>query len=344
MREFNGYKKGINLGGWLSQCGEKNYNDAHYNSFIKEEDISRIAGWGVDHVRLPIDYNVLQTEDGAFIESGFRYVDNCIEWCRKNNLKMVFDIHKAKGYVFDNPEYMMFFDDVGLQDQFVALWEEIIRRYAGYKDMMAFELLNEITDISFAKKWNAIADRTVKAIRKIDQDVRIIIGGIYNSSIYGMLLLDPPADENIVHTIHVYSPMIFTHQSASWISQIPKGYQISYPDLVSKYREESLRIFGNNFESEFKDLNETMMNEKYFEKLLKQAVDRANEVNVPVYCGEYGVIENASPKDQLSWYQDINAAFCKFDMARAAWSYKQMDFGLSDERLSAILPEIKKYF
>ena len=38
MRNFEGFKKGINLGGWLSQCRDK-YNEEHYGSFITEADI-----------------------------------------------------------------------------------------------------------------------------------------------------------------------------------------------------------------------------------------------------------------------------------------------------------------
>ena len=52
MRDFKGYLKGINLGGWLSQCGKK-YNEEHYNTFITKKDIDLIASWGMDHVRLP---------------------------------------------------------------------------------------------------------------------------------------------------------------------------------------------------------------------------------------------------------------------------------------------------
>ena len=36
LKEFKGYKKGIDLGGWLSQC---HHTYEHYDSFIKEEDI-----------------------------------------------------------------------------------------------------------------------------------------------------------------------------------------------------------------------------------------------------------------------------------------------------------------
>ena len=63
MRNFDGFYKGIDLGGWISQCG-KNYNDELYSSFISEKDIEKIASMGLDNVRMPVDYNVIQTDDG----------------------------------------------------------------------------------------------------------------------------------------------------------------------------------------------------------------------------------------------------------------------------------------
>ena len=67
-RDFAGFKKGVNLGGWLSQCVGGNYTDEYYSTFITKEDVDRIASWGCDHVRLPIDYNVIQTDDGDMID------------------------------------------------------------------------------------------------------------------------------------------------------------------------------------------------------------------------------------------------------------------------------------
>ncbi len=343
MKVFEGYKKGVNLGGWLSQCGEDNYTEEHYNSFIKEEDIKTIASWGLDHVRMPVDYNVLESEDGVFDEKGFKHVDDCISWCKKYNLKIVFDLHKTRGYVFDDEEYVGFFDDKALQDQFVALWEEIIRRYKDEHEMMSFELLNEVTEERFAKKWNEIADRTIKAIRKISTDVKIILGGIYNSSIYGLTLLDPPADENVVYTFHCYNPLIFTHQNAPWVKAIPHGYQLHYPIKVKDIAAESHKYFGADFDNEFTGLDpESMMSEEFFYKLFEPALKKAREYDVALYCGEYGVIDQATPEETVAWYKDINTALVKHDISRAAWSYKRMDFGLSDDRLKGVLPQILK--
>lgn len=63
MRTLNGYMHGVNLGGWLSQTADT--SKAHYDNFITEEDIAYIASLGLDHVRVPVDYTLLEEEDGT---------------------------------------------------------------------------------------------------------------------------------------------------------------------------------------------------------------------------------------------------------------------------------------
>ena len=81
----------------------------------------------------------------------------------------------------------------------------------------------------------------------------------------------------------------------------------------------------------------------YFETIFAEAVKVAEERNVLLYCGEYGVIEKASPEDTLEWYKLISTVFNKHGIGRAAWSFRQMDFGLADSRLDKIRPELIKY-
>lgn len=40
------------------------HSTEHYDAFIQEEDIRKIASMGFDHVRLAIDYEVLEDEYG----------------------------------------------------------------------------------------------------------------------------------------------------------------------------------------------------------------------------------------------------------------------------------------
>ena len=63
MKTWNGFEKGINLGGWLSQWDLTDRE--HLETFITEQDIQDIRAMGADHVRLPVDYSLIEEEDGT---------------------------------------------------------------------------------------------------------------------------------------------------------------------------------------------------------------------------------------------------------------------------------------
>ena len=84
MRTFEGFMHGINLGGWLSQC--VSYDKKHFDTFITEENIKQIAGWGLDHVRVPVDYDVMITDDGIWKEEGLSHLYDVISWCKTYHL------------------------------------------------------------------------------------------------------------------------------------------------------------------------------------------------------------------------------------------------------------------
>ena len=338
MRDFIGFKRGINLGGWLSQCLE-NYNEEHYGSFIVEDDIKEIAGWGLDHVRLPIDYNVIQNEDGSFIESGFKHIDDAISWSEKYGLNIVLDIHKVKGYVFDDENYCGFFTDKGCQDIFVALWQEIAKRY-GEKDNIVFELLNEVTSEEFAEPWNEIAARVIPEIRAIAPTTRIIIGGIYNNSIFGLKYLRAPYDENMIFTFHCYSPLIYTHQRAGWVADMPSDLVVDFPIPADEMKKESSKVFGDEFDKEYDSLGNAMLDKTYFKNLFSLAIDVAEKYNVPLYCGEYGVIDQADTKSTLAWFEAFHEAMEECNISRSVWTYKEMDFGITQEHMAPIKDKV----
>lgn len=340
MRKVDGFMHGVNLGGWLSQCV---HTKEHYDSFITEADIERIAAWGLDHVRLPVDYELIETEDGKPIEAGYQYIENCIAWCRKHGLNMILDLHKTAGYVFDNQEHSKgFFDKPELLGRFTSLWETIAKRFVKDKDILIFELLNEIVDPNVAEPWNQLIAKTVDAIRAIDSDVRIMYGGVCYNSVTNVKLLGQPKDDNIIFTFHCYEPIIFTHQGAGWTDGMPLDYRIAYPASVQHYMAETKKYLKQMMVD---NLGAVMEEDEEYSKeqflaLFKEAVDTAERYQVPLYCGEYGVIDRADPQSTLAWYRDIHDAFESYGIGRAAWSYKEMDFGLIDEHYADVQNEI----
>ena len=88
--------------------------------------------------------------------------------------------------------------------------------------------------------------------------------------------------------------------------------------------------------------DESGVTEETFEKLFAPALAKAKEHGASLYCGEYGVIDVVAPEDAVKWFRVINAVFEKHGIARAVWSYKQMDFGISDPRWDAVRDELLK--
>ena len=315
MLKEKGFYRGVNLGGWLSQC---DYSDKHLNCFITEPDFAKIASWGLDHVRIPVDYNILENEDGTYKNEGFNIIAGALTLCKKYHLNMVLDLHKTAGFSFDNysENEHGFFESEHLQERFYRLWEEIAQHFGTYSDCVAFELLNEVTDKSYITVWNQVVYKCIDRIRKIAPNTLIMVGSYGNNSVDAVKDLDAPFDDKVIYNMHCYEPLKFTHQGAYWT------------DLINQ--EERFRFAESGCTPEF------------FDTIFSSAIQKAQENHTELYCGEYGVIDKVSPEDTLAWYQTIHSVFEKHGIAHCAWSYKDMDFGLSDNRLDIVREELIK--
>lgn len=314
---MTGLRRGVNLGGWMSQC---DYSKDRLDNFITEADFEKIASWGLDHVRLPVDYNVIQTDDMGFREDGLKRVDRAVALAEKNGLKLVLDLHKTLGYSFDKGEQESgFFENEKYQENFYRVWENFAERYGDKPEQVYLELLNEVTSEQYLAPWNRIWKTCLERIRTKAPDSMILIGSYHYNAVSTVQYLDPPADAKMIYNFHCYEPLKFTHQGAPWVDE---------------------SVLDHAARVSFKESGTT---EAYFEEMFASAIAKAEKEGVDLYCGEYGVIDVASPEDTLEWYKVINAVFEKHGIARAAWSYRQMDFGLNDPRMDAVRDELIKY-
>lgn len=350
MRKFEGYNRGVNLGGWLSQC---DHTKERYDTFIKEEDFAEIAKRKFDHVRIPVDYelvlsdynefdditavigyghNLVLKHKYCFNEDGFGYIDFAISMCKKYNLNMILDLHRTPGYSFD-PFHgeKGFFDSEEYQNIFYAIWDEFAKRYGKETDILTFELLNEVTAKEYCDTWNKVSYECIKRIRSVAPDMRIIVGGYYNNSLEAVRDLAMPYDDKIIYTFHCYEPLIFTHQGAYWIATMDTSFRTHFDMPFSEYTRLSDKYLNQAYAS-FAPFDENKTpDEDYFEYLLADAIKVAEERNVPLYCGEYGVIELADKKDAAKWFKLFHAVMDRHQIGRAVWSYKEMDFEISKD-------------
>ncbi|GIQ69528.1 glycoside hydrolase family 5 protein [Xylanibacillus composti] len=326
------FKSGVNLGGWISQY--RAYSMEHFDTFITEQDVAQIAKWGMDHIRLPVDYPVIM-HDGAegaegWNEEGLSYIDKCLDWATKYGLGVVLDLHKAPGYSFGTLDKNNLFTDVRMQERFCQIWQMFANRYRSEGEYLQFELLNEVVDQD-STRWNRLAHRAIAAIRGADHGRAIIYGGNYYNSIDELKEIElVPNDDRIIYTFHMYKPILFTHQKAPWVPVLHAYNQtVEYPGEavgIQEFIDSNPDIRDNHM----KEYIPEYMDKSLMEKYLQPAADFIAQTGKPLYCGEYGVINRTPADSRNRWHKDVTDLFKQMNIGSAVWSYKEMSFGLVD--------------
>lgn len=123
MKTFEGFSCGMGIGGWLTNYKRFNVipvdkrldltagDFEHFNTYITEDDVKRIASFGMDHIRLGFDQLVLEESPGVYRERIFQLIDAFIAWCETSNMNVVLNLHKAIGNYCDILEDVLLLDD-----------------------------------------------------------------------------------------------------------------------------------------------------------------------------------------------------------------------------------------
>lgn len=326
---FDGFEKGMGIGGWLTNYKRFNVlpdkwkmkitvgDMEHFRSYITEADVKNIADMGLDHIRLGFDQIVVEESPYKYRDEIFGIIKRFAGWCKKYNLNLVLNLHKSIGNYCDIKEEISLFDSADLQDRFVALWKELERRFAGY-DYVAFELLNEVRNVK-PDGWNALAERTISEIRKINPDRIIIVGGTHWNSARTLKDIKIFDDPNVVYTFHFYEPFEFTHQRGV-LQAAPLFYNriMHYPSDISPYRE-FRQCIGSDIGS-YKDLKR--MDKAALRKMMQPAFDFAKKYPDKIlWCGEFGTIRHAPKASRENYMRDVISMLKENGIPYCVWNY-----------------------
>ena len=224
--------KGMGLGGWLVPEGymlkipgfgspseirnmivdlvgienADNFYEAYTNKFVTEEDISQLAEWGFNSVRLPFHYKLLSESQGTYNEDGFQIIDQLLDWCSNNEMYLILDMHCAPGgqnpnNISDsNGEALLWVNDT-YKEWTADIWGTIAQRYSTERWIGGYDLLNEpaYSDNSVIRQ---VYEDITDAVRIHDVNHIIFIeGNWYGSDFYQLV---PPFDNNMVYSFHWY--------------------------------------------------------------------------------------------------------------------------------------------
>lgn len=352
MKRINGLQKGMGIGGWLTNYKRFNVlpkeqrlkitigDMEHFEGYITEKDIAYIASLGIDHVRLGFDQIVLEEAPYRYREKILDILSEFTLWCKKYNLRPILNMHKAVGNYCDILEEKGLMQDEELQNRFISLWLKLEERFSN-DNTIVFELLNEVVNAT-GDEWNNLAEKTINAIRKINKERLLIVGGTQWNNPPALDELKVYDDENIIYTFHCYAPHEFTHQQGV-LQAGPLYYnrKMPYPtDDIERYRDYH-RLHG--VENAYSDI--TRMDIEFLRRYMNPAKRFIeNNPDKILWCGEFGTIRHCNIKYRENWMRDMITVLKEWDIPYCVWNYLSTPndgnrFSLVDDDNRMILSE-----
>lgn len=258
---------------------------------------AKIKQAGFQCVRLPVrfsDYADKNSSDYLLDETFMQQIDSYINEALNQDLTLILDLHHFTE-IMDDPQ--------NNKECLTAIWKQLAIRYKDYPDTLVFELLNEPQNNLDSNTWNEILANTVKAIRKIDKKHYLIVGGANYNSIDALSYLKLPSDNRLIATIHYYEPNDVTFQGNPY----HKGYE---------------NLSNITWEGTSEEVS-------YLQSRLKAAKDWADNNNVPLFLGEFGISNKAPANTRVSWTLAVASEANSLGIPYGYWEFAS-GFGIYD--------------
>jgi aryl-phospho-beta-D-glucosidase BglC (GH1 family) len=191
-------------------------------NIVAASDVALWASWGVNSVRVPINYHMISTADGAYIDAGFQKIDAFVALCKAQNIYVILDLHAAPGaqnceQMSDSPDGVahLWSEPAMYRQWTIDLWQTIAKRYASETAVGGFDIFDEPYDTESNGSFST-GDGTLRqmyldlttAIRAVDPNHIIFFEGTNwssdDGSTHGFAGLQPPWDPQMAWSFHKY--------------------------------------------------------------------------------------------------------------------------------------------
>lgn len=187
----------------------------YLENFITESDIHYLKNLGMNSIRVPFNYRLFTKENylGENNENhGFELLDKLIQWCKKENLYVILDMHCAPGgqtgdNIDDGDGYPFLYDSEEDQELTAAIWKRIAEHYKDEMTILGYDLLNEpiahyFDKTHFNPKLEPLYKKIAAAIRTVDKNHILILGGAQWDSNFQPF--GTPFDSKLIYQFHKY--------------------------------------------------------------------------------------------------------------------------------------------
>lgn len=290
---------------------------------VQEDDLRWIRDWGFEFVRLPMDYWMWidsgwkqtrkLTPDDVFKikESTLELVDRAVELCRKYELHVSLNFHRAPGYCINNPEREPFvlWSDERAEEAFVHHWGVFAKRYGGMPaGELSFNLVNEAPTpregYMSREDYARVMTRATRRIRESAPGHTIIIDGLS----VGNEVVKEMIPTGVAQSVHAYWPAGISHYRAGWVDR-----NSSFPDPTWPLRNKdgSIQADRAKLEQRFAPWGELARS------------------GIGVHCGECGCYNKTPYPVFMGWFTDVMEVLKKHGIGYALWNFRG-SFGILD--------------
>jgi endoglucanase len=324
-------RRGMNLGDALDAPAE-----GAWGVVLDASDFVSVHRAGFDHVRLPVRFSAhAGTAPPYAIDPGFfSRVDWAIGQALANDLAVIVDMHHYEE-IEKEPEAQ--------RERFCAMWRQIAQRYKDASQAVVFELLNEPSGALTAPEWNAILADALRIVRETNPARLVVVEGVAWASAQNLrdTLAVPEGDPNLVGSFHMYQPILFTHQGADWMPPEFRTQGVVFPGPPAAPLVPSASAAATAWVREWFDRYDTLPPDRNPSGMatiadqLDMAATFAERRHLPVYMGEFGVIDHADPTSRAAWtratrveaerrgfgwaYWDDGGRFKAYDRSTRTW-------------------------
>jgi len=262
-----------------------------------QEDLNRLAALGANYVNISHPGLFTETPPYTLDQDIQNNLDHLLTMIANADMFAVISFRTGPGrseFTFMLDEVGTWFDasylndsvwqDQAAQDAWVAMWRYTAERYRDNPIVVGYDLMvepnsNEVsvniwdpeefyaTYAGTLYDWNQLHPRISAAIRQVDTNTPILVGGMAYSAVDWLPYMQPTTDTHTVYTVHQYAPYQYTNQ---WW----EGTQVAYPSVFD--------IDEDGVDDQF--------NRAWLDNLLSTVDTFATTYGVPLAVNEFGIV------------------------------------------------------
>lgn len=289
--------RGVNLWAYDDEYPnpEFPYDYNYYANEFNQASFSEIRNsFCFNVIRLNMDFRYFESDanPGVYLQAGWEWLDEKIDWAKNNNVYLILDMHTPQGgyqsYGFNGKFWGNTIEDINNRTRFINLWKTIANRYKNDTTIAGYDLINEPLPLNNLGYWTLI-QQTANEIRSVDNNHLLIIEEAFVNDFKWQTI----NDNNYCIDFHFYNPWDYVAN----VTFTPYNYASLEEDMLD---------YGLQF-----------------------ALTNNTPLNIGEYGIKRQVVER-SGSNWEKYLNELHNLFDKYQLSHQIWNYHATEWGLHE--------------